>query len=128
MVVKTTTDVCHSMGKQVIVEWVQTPEVLKLWQDMGAQFGRGICFNVRACLMAAGITVLRRPAPTRLRPDATRLVAHPVEPGHAGDYLDVGNTAVANAAFYLFHRHRHNFEKLSVVEGAPNVREVARKV
>ncbi len=33
------------MGKQVIVEWVETPEVLKILKDIGAQFGQGYLFS-----------------------------------------------------------------------------------
>jgi EAL domain-containing protein (putative c-di-GMP-specific phosphodiesterase class I) len=33
------------MQKQVIAEWVETPEVLKLLQEMGAQFGQGYLFQ-----------------------------------------------------------------------------------
>ena len=43
--VKALTDVAKGMRKQVIAEWVETPEVLKLLRDMGAQFGQGYLFQ-----------------------------------------------------------------------------------
>ena len=43
--VKALNDVARSMSKQVIAEWIETPEVLKLLQDMGAQFGQGYLFQ-----------------------------------------------------------------------------------
>jgi EAL domain-containing protein (putative c-di-GMP-specific phosphodiesterase class I) len=43
--VKALNDVAIGMNKQVIAEWVETPEVLKLLQDMGAQFGQGYLFQ-----------------------------------------------------------------------------------
>ena len=43
--VKALNDVARSMSKQVIAEWVETPEVLKLLQDMGAQYGQGYLFQ-----------------------------------------------------------------------------------
>ena len=33
------------MGKQVIAEWVETPEVLQILQDIGAQYGQGYLFS-----------------------------------------------------------------------------------
>jgi EAL domain-containing protein (putative c-di-GMP-specific phosphodiesterase class I) len=43
--VKALNDVAKGMNKQVIAEWVETPEVLKLLQDMGAQYGQGYLFK-----------------------------------------------------------------------------------
>ena len=43
--VKALNDVARGMSKQVIAEWVETPEVLKLLQDMGAQYGQGYLFK-----------------------------------------------------------------------------------
>ena len=43
--VKALSDVARSLSKQVIAEWVETPEVLKHLQDMGAQFGQGYLFQ-----------------------------------------------------------------------------------
>ena len=43
--VKALTDVAKGMGKQVIAEWVETPEVLKILQDIGAQYGQGYLFS-----------------------------------------------------------------------------------
>ena len=43
--VKALNDVAQGMGKQVIAEWVETPEVLKLLQNLGAQYGQGYLFS-----------------------------------------------------------------------------------
>jgi len=43
--VKALNDVARGMSKQVIAEWVETPEVLKLLQEMGAQYGQGYLFK-----------------------------------------------------------------------------------
>jgi len=43
--VKALNDVAKGMSKQVIAEWVETPAVLKLLQDMGAQYGQGYLFK-----------------------------------------------------------------------------------
>jgi EAL domain-containing protein (putative c-di-GMP-specific phosphodiesterase class I) len=43
--VKALNDVAKGMGKQVIAEWVETPEVLKMLQDIGAQYGQGYLFD-----------------------------------------------------------------------------------
>ena len=48
--VKALNDVAKGMSKQVIAEWVETPEVLKLLQEMGAQFGQGYLFKRPALL------------------------------------------------------------------------------
>ena len=43
--VKALNDVARSMSKQVIAEWVETPEVFTLLRDMGVQFGQGYLFQ-----------------------------------------------------------------------------------
>ena len=43
--VKALNDVARSMSKQVIAEWVETPEVHNLLRDMGAQFGQGYLYQ-----------------------------------------------------------------------------------
>ncbi len=43
--VKALNDVARGMGKQVIAEWVETPEVLQILQDIGAQYGQGYLFS-----------------------------------------------------------------------------------
>jgi EAL domain-containing protein (putative c-di-GMP-specific phosphodiesterase class I) len=48
--VKALNDVAQGMGKQVIAEWVETPEVLKLLQNLGAQYGQGYLFSKPALL------------------------------------------------------------------------------
>ena len=48
--VKALNDVARGMGKQVIAEWVETPEVLKILQDIGAQYGQGFLFSRPALL------------------------------------------------------------------------------
>jgi diguanylate cyclase (GGDEF)-like protein/PAS domain S-box-containing protein len=43
--VKALNDVAQGLNKQVIAEWVETPEVLKILTSMGAQFGQGYLFQ-----------------------------------------------------------------------------------
>lgn len=43
--VKALNDVARGLDKQVIAEWVETPEALKLLADMGTQFGQGFLFH-----------------------------------------------------------------------------------
>lgn len=43
--VRALNDVARGLSKQVIAEWVETPEVLKILTDMGAQFGQGYLFQ-----------------------------------------------------------------------------------
>jgi len=43
--VKALNDVAKGMNKQVIAEWVETPEALKLLADMGIQYGQGYLFQ-----------------------------------------------------------------------------------
>jgi diguanylate cyclase (GGDEF)-like protein/PAS domain S-box-containing protein/excisionase family DNA binding protein len=43
--VRTLNDVAHGLSKQVVAEWVETPEVLKLLVGMGAQYGQGYLFR-----------------------------------------------------------------------------------
>jgi EAL domain-containing protein (putative c-di-GMP-specific phosphodiesterase class I) len=43
--VRALNDVARGLNKQVIAEWVETPEVLKLLLEMGAQFGQGYLFR-----------------------------------------------------------------------------------
>jgi diguanylate cyclase (GGDEF)-like protein/PAS domain S-box-containing protein/excisionase family DNA binding protein len=43
--VRALNEVARELKKQVIAEWVETPEVLKLLVEMGAQFGQGYLFR-----------------------------------------------------------------------------------
>jgi diguanylate cyclase (GGDEF)-like protein/PAS domain S-box-containing protein/excisionase family DNA binding protein len=43
--VKALNDVAHGLKKQVIAEWVETPEVRDLLMQMGAHFGQGYLFQ-----------------------------------------------------------------------------------
>lgn len=43
--VKALADIAQGLKKQVIAEWVETPEVLKILLSMGAQFGQGYLFQ-----------------------------------------------------------------------------------
>lgn len=43
--VRALNDVARGLKKQVIAEWVETPEVLKMLLEMGAQFGQGYLFR-----------------------------------------------------------------------------------
>ena len=43
--VKALNDVARGLKKQVIAEWVESPEVLKVLIDMGAEYGQGYLFK-----------------------------------------------------------------------------------
>jgi EAL domain-containing protein (putative c-di-GMP-specific phosphodiesterase class I) len=43
--VRALNDVANGLSKQVVAEWVETPEVLKLLLGMGAQYGQGYLFR-----------------------------------------------------------------------------------
>jgi diguanylate cyclase (GGDEF)-like protein len=43
--VKALNDVARGLNKQVVAEWVETPEVMKLLLGMGVQFGQGYLFQ-----------------------------------------------------------------------------------
>ena len=43
--VRALNDVARGLDKQVIAEWVETPEVLNILLDMGTQFGQGYLFQ-----------------------------------------------------------------------------------
>jgi diguanylate cyclase (GGDEF)-like protein/PAS domain S-box-containing protein/excisionase family DNA binding protein len=43
--VRALNEVARGLNKQVIAEWVETPEALKLLLEMGAQFGQGYLFR-----------------------------------------------------------------------------------
>ncbi|HET7596643.1 MAG TPA: EAL domain-containing protein [Burkholderiales bacterium] len=43
--VRALNDVARGLSKQVIAEWVETAEVLKILTDMGAQYGQGYLFQ-----------------------------------------------------------------------------------
>ncbi|HEV7392674.1 MAG TPA: EAL domain-containing protein, partial [Burkholderiales bacterium] len=43
--VRALNDVARGLNKQVVAEWVESPEVLKLLVEMGAQFGQGYLFR-----------------------------------------------------------------------------------
>src|SRR5688572_5488707 len=52
--VRALNDVARGLSKQVIAEWVETPEVLKILTDMGAQYGQGYLFQRPQLLERAG--------------------------------------------------------------------------
>ena len=43
--VRALNDVANGLSKQVVAEWVESPEVLKILIGMGAQFGQGFLFS-----------------------------------------------------------------------------------
>jgi diguanylate cyclase (GGDEF)-like protein len=43
--VKALNDVANGLSKQVVAEWIESPEVLKLLVGMGAQYGQGYLFQ-----------------------------------------------------------------------------------
>jgi diguanylate cyclase (GGDEF)-like protein/PAS domain S-box-containing protein/excisionase family DNA binding protein len=62
--VKALNDVAQGLNKQVIAEWVETPEVLKILVAMGAQFGQGYLFRRPLPLEEAVPSTLRAPLRT----------------------------------------------------------------
>ena len=52
--VRALNDVAHGLDKQVIAEWVETPEALNLLLGMGTQFGQGFLFQRPAPLAELG--------------------------------------------------------------------------
>jgi EAL domain-containing protein (putative c-di-GMP-specific phosphodiesterase class I) len=43
--VRALNDVANGLSKQVVAEWIESPEVLKILIGMGAQFGQGYLFS-----------------------------------------------------------------------------------
>jgi EAL domain-containing protein (putative c-di-GMP-specific phosphodiesterase class I) len=43
--VRALNDVAKGLSKQVVAEWVESPEALKLLVEMGAQYGQGFMFR-----------------------------------------------------------------------------------
>ena len=43
--VRALNDVANGLSKQVVAEWIESPDVVKLLTDMGAQYGQGYLFN-----------------------------------------------------------------------------------
>jgi EAL domain-containing protein (putative c-di-GMP-specific phosphodiesterase class I) len=43
--VRALNDVAKGLSKQVVAEWVESPEALKLLIEMGAQYGQGFMFR-----------------------------------------------------------------------------------
>jgi EAL domain-containing protein (putative c-di-GMP-specific phosphodiesterase class I) len=43
--VKALNDVANGLSKQVVAEWIESPEVLKLLVGMGTQYGQGYLFQ-----------------------------------------------------------------------------------
>ena len=63
--VKALNDVARGLDKQVIAEWVEKPEVVKLLLGMGAQFGQGYLFQQPELLGSTGEPLLaERPQKT----------------------------------------------------------------
>ncbi len=57
--VKALNDVAHGLNKQVIAEWVETPEVRDLLMQMGAQYGQGFLFQ-KPQLLTSGTRMAAR--------------------------------------------------------------------
>ena len=53
--VKALANVARDLDKQVVAEWVETPEALRLLLEMGAQFGQGFLFQRPVLLDASGV-------------------------------------------------------------------------
>jgi EAL domain-containing protein (putative c-di-GMP-specific phosphodiesterase class I) len=60
--VRALNDVAHGLGKQVIAEWVETPEALNLLLGMGTHFGQGYLFQRPIPLEQEVVTQLTRSA------------------------------------------------------------------
>ena len=60
-------DVARGLSKQVVAEWVEAPDALKLLQEMGAQYGQGFMFRkpVPSALTMNISTVPCSPAPPK---------------------------------------------------------------
>ncbi len=43
--VRALNDVANGLSKQVVAEWIETPEALKILTEMGAQYGQGYLFS-----------------------------------------------------------------------------------
>jgi EAL domain-containing protein (putative c-di-GMP-specific phosphodiesterase class I) len=43
--VRALNDVANGLSKQVVAEWIETPDALKLLTTMGAQYGQGFLFK-----------------------------------------------------------------------------------
>jgi diguanylate cyclase (GGDEF)-like protein/PAS domain S-box-containing protein/excisionase family DNA binding protein len=43
--VRALNDVANGLSKQVVAEWIESPEVLKILVEMGAQYGQGFLFS-----------------------------------------------------------------------------------
>jgi predicted signal transduction protein with EAL and GGDEF domain len=56
--VKALNNVARDLDKQVVAEWVETPEALKILLEMGAQFGQGYLFQRPAPLEASIVPVV----------------------------------------------------------------------
>ena len=61
--VRALNDVARGLNKQVVAEWVESPEVLKLLVEMGAQYGQGYLFRhpvpIEETVQLTGSRVLR---------------------------------------------------------------------
>lgn len=64
--VRALNDVANGLSKQVVAEWIETPEALKLLTDMGAQYGQGYLFGQPMPLE----DTIRLPAPRAARATA----------------------------------------------------------
>jgi diguanylate cyclase (GGDEF)-like protein/PAS domain S-box-containing protein len=60
--VRALNDVAHGLDKQVIAEWVETPEALNLLLGMGTQFGQGYLFQRPLLLERSATPELARSA------------------------------------------------------------------
>lgn len=67
--VRALNDVANGLSKQVVAEWIETPEALKLLTEMGAQYGQGYLFNkpipLEDTIRVAAPRALRARAATR---------------------------------------------------------------
>jgi diguanylate cyclase (GGDEF)-like protein/PAS domain S-box-containing protein/excisionase family DNA binding protein len=65
--VRALNDVASGLSKQVVAEWIESPEALKILIEMGAQFGQGFLFSRPVPLEETLIAPAARPARAEAR-------------------------------------------------------------
>jgi diguanylate cyclase (GGDEF)-like protein/PAS domain S-box-containing protein/excisionase family DNA binding protein len=63
--VRALNDVANGLSKQVVAEWIESPEVLKILVGMGAQYGQGFLFSEPIPLEETIVLPAGRPARTQ---------------------------------------------------------------
>jgi len=63
--VRALNEVANGLSKQVVAEWIESPEVLRILIDMGAQYGQGYLFSQPVPLEETIILPAARPIRAR---------------------------------------------------------------